>query len=212
MARSTFAGPLGVGTGEGTTAPTGGTILAPAAVGTDTAGASLTLQGGTGTGSGAGGAINLQTAPAGSTGTTVGTPATALSVASTGLVTIGPVATAGQPMLVRTKDITVTAATNTDLTLTVPKCKIITLIVFTSTAFGAATDATLQIGSTSTGSEYVAAVSIKAAGKLALTFASALGAYPTITEGSTLYLRVVQSGTLSATGAATLVVEYLRVA
>jgi hypothetical protein len=209
LARTTFVGPVGIGTGEGTTAPTGGTIMAPTAAGTDTAGVALTIQGGKGTGSGAGGAINFQVAPAGSTGTTAGTPATAMSIASTGLATFGATATAGQPMLVRTAAIAVTAATNTDITLTMPKSKIITLIVFTSTAFGAATDATLQIGSTSTGSEYVAAVSIKAAGKVALTFATALAAYPTITEGATLYLRVVQSGTLSATGAATLVVEYI---
>lgn len=115
----------------------------------------------------------------------------------------------GTCMVARTVAVTVTATANTDLTLTMPKSKILTIITYTTTAFGAATDATLQMGSTVGGVNYVAAVTIKAAGKVAHTFASGLTAFPTLNEGDTLYLRVVQTGTASATGAATVVVEYL---
>lgn len=117
--------------------------------------------------------------------------------------------TVGTVFVARTQAIAVTATANTDIALTMPKAKIITIINFTSTAFGAATDATIQIGSTLGGVDYVAAVTIKAAGKTALTFASGLSSFPTISDGATLFIRIVQTGTASATGAATLVVEYL---
>ncbi len=57
--------------------------------GTDIAGASLTFAGGKGTGAGDGGSILFQTAPSGSTGTTLGTLATRMTIDSDGLVGIG---------------------------------------------------------------------------------------------------------------------------
>lgn len=59
------------------------------AAGTDLAGGDLILQGGINTGSGLGGAVKLQTAPAGSTGTTDGTHATAVEVRPNGDVLLG---------------------------------------------------------------------------------------------------------------------------
>jgi hypothetical protein len=126
-----------------------------------------------------------------------------------GPIRIGQVANYGTAQAIRTQDIAVTATANTDIQVPMGKCKILTMLAFTSTAFGAATDATLQVGTTQGGSDYIAAVSIKAAGKVALTFAAALAAFPTIADGTTLWVRIVQTGTASATGAATLVIEYL---
>ncbi len=106
--------------------------------------------------------------------------------------------------------IAVTATANTDFTLTVPKSRILRITTFTTTAFGAATDATLQVGSAAAGAQYVAAVSIKNAGVVEHTLvAGALGALSSVAEGTTLYFRVVQTGTASATGAALVVVELL---
>lgn len=56
---------------------------------TNTAGGDLILQGGLNTGSGAGGKVTIQTAPAGSTGTTDGTRATVIEADSAGNVQLG---------------------------------------------------------------------------------------------------------------------------
>jgi hypothetical protein len=129
----------------------------------------------------------------------------------TGPVRVGVGDNAGTVMANRSLALAVTATANTDLTMTIPKGKIVTMLVLTGTAFGAATDATIQIGTTAGASDYVAAVSIKAAAKVSLTFAAALLAWPTLSEGTTLYIRIVQTGAASATGAANLIVEYLPV-
>lgn len=65
--------------------PTGGS-------GTDIAGASLTLAGGKGTGAGAGGSVLIQTAAAGSTGTTLSSLTTRLTVNSSGEVAVAAAA------------------------------------------------------------------------------------------------------------------------
>lgn len=78
----------------------GGGITGTPATGTNTAGGNLTVVAGTGTGSGAGGSFIVQTAPAGSTGTTPGTPATALTIDSTKLATF--VGNVSAPVLVST--------------------------------------------------------------------------------------------------------------
>lgn len=103
--------------------------------------------------------------------------------------------------------IAVTATANTDFTMSLPTgAAVIGITVFTTTAFGAATDAKIQIGASAGDNAYVAATSIKAAGVVALTLASAvLAALP---AAPNLFVRVVQSGAASATGAATMVVEY----
>lgn len=71
---------LYLGNGNTNAAPVGKTLRATDGTGTDIAGANLTLCAGRGTGSGAGGYLALQTAPAGSTGTTLGTAAERLRV------------------------------------------------------------------------------------------------------------------------------------
>lgn len=129
----------------------------------------------------------------------------------TGPLRVGTGDNAGTVFAARTLAIAVTATANTDLTLTMPRGKLVTLLVLTGTAFGAATDATIQIGTTVGGVDYVAAQTIKAAAKVSLTFAAALLAFPTLSEGATLYVRIVQTGTASATGAANLIVEYIPI-
>ena len=76
--------------------------------GTDTAGQAQTISGGPGTGAGAGGSIVLETAPAGSTGTTPGTPTTALTIDSTQLSTFSG-------------DVSITPAASTSTTATTLK-------------------------------------------------------------------------------------------
>jgi hypothetical protein len=76
------------GAGEGAT-PSAATIRGANAIGTDVAGANLTIQASNGTGTGGSGAILLQTASAGSTGSTVNTLATRMSITSAGNVGIG---------------------------------------------------------------------------------------------------------------------------
>jgi hypothetical protein len=62
----------------------GDAIGAPDASGTDQAGTAVTVKGGAGTGTGAGGSLVFQTAPAGSTGSSVNAQVTALTIDSAG--------------------------------------------------------------------------------------------------------------------------------
>jgi hypothetical protein len=104
--------------------------------------------------------------------------------------------------------LTVTATANTDITMSIPAgARILTFIVYTTTAFGASTDATIALGSASGGAQYVAATSIKAAGVVTLSPATTA---PTgmLSFPGTLYIRIAQTGTASATGAATIAVQY----
>jgi len=110
---------------------------------------------------------------------------------------------------------TVTATTNTDFTMAIPPgAAIQSLIVYTTTAFGAVTDAQITIGTSAGDNTYVAATSIKAGGLHTLavastaTAAAAMLAAPALSSGVNLWVRIAQSGGNSATGAATLVVDY----
>lgn len=109
-----------------------------------------------------------------------------------------------------TQSITVTAVANTDLTMSIPAgARVTKATVYTTTAFGAATDATISLGNAAGGAQYVAATSIKAGGVYTLAFvASTAAASGLLSFPGTLYIRITQTGAASATGAATLVVEY----
>lgn len=110
--------------------------------------------------------------------------------------------------------IAVTATANTDLTLTLPAgVRNVAFRTITTTAFGAATDATIAIGNAAAGAQYVAAVSIKAAGVVSHSYATGATAELDTVPGvvgtlTTIYVRIAQSGTASATGAATLFADY----
>ncbi len=79
-----------LGTNEQTGTPTGSTLRSTNAYGTDVAGGTLTIAGGTGTGTGSGGSIIFQTAPAaGTTGSTANTLAERMRITSAGNVGIG---------------------------------------------------------------------------------------------------------------------------
>jgi len=118
--------------------------------------------------------------------------------------------------------VAVTATANTDIVIPVPTGATIHAVrVYTTTAFGASTDAQIQLGSTSGGSDFLAAGSgttIKAAGVYAINPAPSTGtavglllSYPASSTGSAtgnLYLRVIQTGSTPGTGAATLLVSY----
>jgi hypothetical protein len=108
-----------------------------------------------------------------------------------------------------TVSLPVTATANTDFQFTPPAGAIdVSYTVLTTTAYGAATDAQISIGSTAGGVDYVAATSIKAVGRYALTPVNAAAATHLNVGGNTLNIRVVQSGTASAIGASTLAIGY----
>lgn len=103
----------------------------------------------------------------------------------------------------------VTATANTDFVFTPPAGALdVSYTVLTTTGYGAATDAQVSIGSTAGGVDYVAATSIKAVGRVALTPVNAAAAQHLNVGGVPLNIRVVQSGAASAVGAATLCIGY----
>ena len=108
------------------------------------------------------------------------------------------------------KALTVTAVANTDTTMSIPAgARVTSATVYTTTVFGAATDAEISLGNAAGGAQYVAATSIKAGGVYPLSFAATTAAASGLLSfPGTLYIRIAQTGTASATGAATLVVEY----
>ena len=65
------------------------TISVDTVVGTDAAGKSLTISAGAGNGTGDGGILDFKTAPGGTSGSGAGTPASRMSIAADGTVTIG---------------------------------------------------------------------------------------------------------------------------
>jgi hypothetical protein len=107
--------------------------------------------------------------------------------------------------------LSVTAVTNTDLTLAIPPgASDVQFRVYTTTAFTAVTDAQISIGKTAGGAEYVAATTIKAIGKFSLTNVNAQAAdYVNMPNTNpNIFVRIAQSGGSTAVGAATLVVSY----
>lgn len=126
-------------------------------------------------------------------------------------VTIPAGATIHGGSVTATLSLPVTAATNTDFTVSLPTGSIIqSMTVYTTTAYGAVTDAVISIGSAAAGAQYVAATSIKAQGVVTLvpvtTAAPALLSLPAGTPN--IFVRIAQSGGNSATGAGKLVISY----
>lgn len=107
---------------------------------------------------------------------------------------------------------TVTAITNTDYpALILPAgAAINSILVYTTTAFTAVTDAQITIGSAAGGAQYVAAVSVKAVGIYTLSFvqSAAAAAAMLAAPAAGLFVRIAQSGGNTAVGAATLVVDF----
>lgn len=108
--------------------------------------------------------------------------------------------------------VAVTAVANTDIApISLPQGATIESIrVYTTTAFTAVTDAQISVGATAGGQDYVALTTIKALGiyspALVNAGAAALSAMP---APPNLFIRIVQTGTASAVGAATVVINYL---
>lgn len=126
--------------------------------------------------------------------------------------------------------ISVAAALTTDIgPVYIPaNSTVIGMTTFTGTAFTGAT-VTISVGSTLGGAEYVAATTIKAAGTFAHTLvAGALGNAATAGSGlmntaadatvsglagvptTPIYVRITQTATTTAVGAATLVIQYVQ--
>ena len=83
------AGSIVAGSLDLTSSPVGGTVRGANAAGTDATGASLTIAAGNGTGSGTAGSIIFQTSISGSSGTSVNSPSTAMTISPSGKVGIG---------------------------------------------------------------------------------------------------------------------------
>jgi hypothetical protein len=115
---------------------------------------------------------------------------------------------AGGPQCAIRLPLAVTATANTDFVVPMPVgATILGMWCFTTTAFTAGTDAKLQVGAAAAGAGYVAAVSIAAIGTQQLTMISTVGVdFAAMPQN--LFLRIVQTGTATAVGAATFVVEY----
>lgn len=120
---------------------------------------------------------------------------------------------AGFWLCVHKATIQATATANTDIgPISLPAgMSLLRLTAYTTTAFTAGTDAKLQIGTSAGDDTYVAPVSIAAVGTVALTIQS--GATVTanclsMPAPPNLYPRLVQTGTPSAVGAATLCLEF----
>lgn len=90
-ARITGTGSLVVGNGDTSSSPAASTIRGTDGSGTNIAGAALTIRGGLGTGTGTPGNLVFQTATAGSTGSTLQTASTRLTISSTTITSTLPV-------------------------------------------------------------------------------------------------------------------------
>lgn len=118
-------------------------------------------------------------------------------------------ATVGVVPAVRMLDLVPLAQANTDLTLALPKCRILRFSVQTRTAF-TGTTVVLNLGTAAGGAQLVSAANIKAAGVVdGLTIVG--DGVPSLFEftGGTLFARIVQTAPETAVGLATLIVEYL---
>jgi len=105
-------------------------------------------------------------------------------------------------------DLSVLAQANTDIVVPMPVgARILSLRTVTNTAFTAATDAQISIGNVAGGAQYVAATTIKAVGVKNHTLVDAAAAdYQGIPQD--LFVRIAQSGSTTAIGAAKLYVAY----
>jgi hypothetical protein len=108
--------------------------------------------------------------------------------------------------------IAVTATANTDFPISLPPgASIDSIRAFTTAAFTAGTDAKLSVGSTVGGVDYVAQTTIAAIGvaSMALVNAAAASLLSLPPTSPNLYLRLTQSGTATAVGAATILINYV---
>lgn len=106
----------------------------------------------------------------------------------------------------------VTAVTNTDYTMSLPTgCTINSIAVYTTTAY-TGTTANISIGSAAAGAQYVTAASIAGIGIVTLTLVNAAAASLLSLPAGTpnLFIRIAQSTTPTAVGAAMLIVEYTQ--
>lgn len=109
-----------------------------------------------------------------------------------------------------TLNLPVTAVANTDYAaVSLPPGAIdVAYKTLTTTAYTAGTDAKISIGSTAGGVDYVAATTILAIGVKSHTPVDAAAAVHLAPGALTFFVRVTQSGTPTAVGAATLVFTY----
>ena len=118
---------------------------------------------------------------------------------------------AGSTVVAQRLAMTVTAVATTDFpAMSIPKgATLLRAFVYTGTAFTAGTDCKISIGTSAGDQSYVAQASVAAIGIVELTLVNAAAA--TLLAAITapqFFVRLTQSGTATAVGAATLVLEY----
>jgi len=119
---------------------------------------------------------------------------------------------AGKTDYLQRLSLPVTAVTNTDYTMSLPTgATIISIAVYTTTAY-TGTTANISIGSAAGGAQYVAATDISGIGVKQLTLVNAAAASLLSMPAGTpnLFIRIAQSTTPTAVGAAMLVVDYTQ--
>jgi len=121
----------------------------------------------------------------------------------------------GSMQLIARIPLPVTAVATTDYHIALPPgATVLSAAVYTTTAYGAVTDAKVSIGATDGGQDYVAQTSVKAVGIVQLTLLGAapgaanLSSAPALASGWNFSARITQSGGNSAVGAAILEIEY----
>jgi hypothetical protein len=105
----------------------------------------------------------------------------------------------------------VTAITNTDFIMSLPAgSTLLSMTVYTTTAY-TGTTANISVGNAAAGAQYVTAVSIASVGMVTLTLLAAqTAAFLSMPAPPNLFIRIAQSTTPTAVGAAVLVVNYLQ--
>jgi predicted RecA/RadA family phage recombinase len=129
----------------------------------------------------------------------------ALSAAATVRVLVMDSLAVTGAVVTRELSLPVTAVANTDFTITLPAGAILSIFERTTTAYGAATNANLTIGTTVGGGEIVASVDVRTKANRTLTLVDANSDVITPFAGGTVNVRITQVGAASAVGAARLI-------
>lgn len=129
----------------------------------------------------------------------------ALSAAATVRVLVMDSLAVTGAVVTRELSLPVTAVANTDFTITLPAGAILSIFARTTTAYGAATNANLTIGTTVGGGEIVASVDVRTKANRTLTLVDANSDVITPFAGGAVNVRITQVGAASAVGAARLI-------
>ena len=125
-----------------------------------------------------------------------------------------PSGIAGLTDFIKKVALPVTATANTDFSVSLPpNGTLISATVYTTVAYAAVTDTKISIGTSAGNNSYLSggtAVSVQSLGVYVLTLTQPDGGGPAIMPNASpnLFIRLVQTGTASATGTAFIILNY----